>query len=154
MIYENNPEVLVSDERHVVRPCVRSGVLRGWRRGSWNAASHLPQTGSTSAPAGRDIETSTANHALTPKHREVTAAICIGSAGLPEPVQLQSSSLSGCACRALGAQWFDLDRTFSALQLQNRVWKTAVATFSGLIICLPGRSDGIWQTATGYGWGI
>ena len=38
---------------------------------------------------------------------------------------LQTRGLFGCACRALGAQWFDLDRTFSALQLQNRAWKNS-----------------------------
>ena len=40
----------VSSENHVV-VCVSGSVLRGWRRGSWNAASDLPQTGLTSAAA-------------------------------------------------------------------------------------------------------
>lgn len=131
-------------------------VLRGWRHGSWNAASRLPQTDLTSALTGCDIETSSVVHTSAFTDHKVTSAFELDLRGCRSQcscgqaaLRLRLPSYGRCEPRVWPSPCTDLLHVFSTAIAR----KTAVATLSGPITRLHWRSDGIWQTATGHGEG-
>jgi hypothetical protein len=68
VIYNSDLEVVVSNKKTYCASVCSGGVGRGWNAAPGRRHQIFPHMGSTSAAAGRDIESSAANHALAPNY--------------------------------------------------------------------------------------